>query len=134
MTYLNEASALIALAMMALVARGFGTHLTLRGHSPVNYLMQGIFIGSIGIGARIALYDFIRPVMRGLDILTGPGMGIEVQLYNAGFNAIFALAAWRILVALHASLPEHERGRYNWLTAPFYPRRINLFRKSDQDG
>ena len=128
MTYLNETTAVIALILMALVAKGFGSHVTLRGHSPVNYLMQGIFIGSIGISGRIALYDFIRPVMRFYDLLAGPGAALDVQIYNAGFNCIFALAAWRILVALHASLPEDDRANYTWLTAPFYPARINLFR------
>lgn len=131
MIYLNEMTAVIALILMALVAKGFGSHMTLRGHSPVNYLMQGILIGSMGISGRIALYDFIRPVMRFYEVLPGPGMGIDTQLYNAGFNTLFALAAWRILVALHAALPEAARADYTWLSAPFYPRRINLFRRND---
>ncbi len=130
MTHLNDLTAIVALLMMGLVARGFWPHVILQGHSPVNYLMQGIFIGSVGISGRIALYDVIRPAMRYMDYMPGSPLSVPIQMYNSGFNIFFALAAWRILVGLHASLPESERDKYSWFTSPFYPKRINLFRRN----
>ena len=40
-------------------------------------------------------------------------------------------AALAALAALYRSLPDADRRYYNWLTAPFYPRTLNLFRRKD---
>lgn len=132
MTAANETTGVLALALMLLVCRGFAPHMRLRGRDPVIYLMQGIFIGSAIIAARIATYDAIYPLLQAVDLMKSAPMRPATELLNTTFNAGFSLGAWRILKGLHASLPEAERDHYSWLTCAWYPARINLYRRTGQ--
>lgn len=131
MNILTDLSALSALSLMLLVARGFWPYVRLRGHDPVNFLMQGMFIGSTVIAMRLGWHDLVRPflIMSDLWMLEPPS--VATLRINFLLNSATGIAAWRILVGLHASLPPEERPLYSWLTAPFYPKRINIFRRGD---
>lgn len=127
MTIANELTGGIALVFMLLICRGFAPHMRLQGHDPVTLLMQGIFIGSAIIALRITSYDMVIPFLRHIDLLAGAPMPPYVEWMNTGFNTGFAFGAHRVLLGLHASLPEEDRGAYSWHTAPFYPGRFTLF-------
>lgn len=127
MTIANELTGVIALTLMLLVCRGFAPHMHLRGRDPVVLLMQGVFIGSAVIAVRVAIYDVAMPVLQSFQLIGGDPMPVPVEYMNAVFNFGFAIGAWRVLVALHASLPPEDQAAYSWLTAPFYPKRFWLF-------
>ena len=132
MTIANEVTGCIALVLMLLVVRGFAPHMKLRGRDPIVLLMQGIFIGSTFIALRIATYDLGIPILRAFDVLAGDPMPFYVEVFNAVCNTGFALGAWRVLLGLHASLPEEDKAKYTWLTAPFYPKRLTIFRRTSK--
>ena len=127
MTIANELTGAVALVLMLLICRGFAPHMRLRGHDPVTFLMQGIFIGSAVIAMRIASYDMIIPVLRHIDLLSGAPMRPFVEWMNTGFNLGFCFGAHRVLLGLHASLPVEDRKEYHWWSAPFYPGRLWFF-------
>ena len=86
--------------------------------------------GNKVIAMRIGAYDGLFPFLRAIDWMSGGPMRPLVEWMNAGFNMGFAIAAWRVLTGLHASLPEDERSKYNWLTCAFYPARMNFHRRT----
>lgn len=122
----NVVTAVIALALMALVTIGFAPHLRLRGHD-ANSLMSIFVAASSGlVWVRLLWWSLLRPLLGWIgwmDPMTFRALG---QSINTGFNLWAIVAALAALGALHRSLPASEQQHYNWLTAPFFPRKVTV--------
>lgn len=129
MTWINEATASVAIILWVLVARGFWPHLRFRGDGPLHYMVQGVSLVSAIVVVRLSYWDLARPAARALGWIPPIDPAWSLTILNGAFNAAAAVAAWLILVGFHATLPDDERRFYTPLTAPFYPRGILFFRK-----
>lgn len=129
MILLNDITGVVALFLMMLVTIGFAPYVKLSGKDPAHYLQQGLAVASFAIAMRLGYHDILRPILIAMDLVSFDHIPLSEQILNAVLNVTIATAAYRILIGLHASLPVLERDNYNWITAPFYPKRINIFRK-----
>lgn len=119
----NEISALVALAIMALVTRGYAPLLRFPWRSYDYASLMACFIAGIGavICARLGWWDVLRPILGHYGYLTVVNMSPIGQVVNTVFNVLTSLCGLIALGALHRSLPDEDRQKYNWFTAPFYP-------------
>jgi hypothetical protein len=127
----NALTAGVAFVLMLLVARGFGPYLRFRGAEPPDLMRLALVLVAAKTLLRMAYWDLVRPLLGWLEIMAPYAMTLRGQVINTGLNMIAIAAALAALAALHRSLPEADRRQYNWLTAPFYPRTINLFRRKE---
>lgn len=130
MTFLIYASNIIALlagALMLLVARGFAPYISLGARDPASLMRLSIVLISGTILARMLWWDVVRRVLGHLELMPPVHWTYAGMTANTLFNSLTALSAVCALAALHRSLPLEERANYNWLTAPWYPRRWQLF-------
>lgn len=123
-TYANEATALVAILLMALVARGYAPYLFAASDQPEMRFRAGIALAGIVVSARLTYWDVAVQLVASWSTGVASIQAIHGQVANSLFNFGTIFAAWLWLSALHLSLPERDRPHYNWLTAPFYPRRF----------
>lgn len=129
MIYANSIAGAVAVLLMSLVARGFAPHIRVGAHDAPALMRLSVVIVSAMTLLRMAWWDGLRPILGYLGhmppvVWTTPGI-----VANTLFNLLAAAAALAALGALHRSLPDEDRAGYTWLTAPFYPRKWQIFRK-----
>lgn len=129
MIYANNISLLLAGGLMLLVARGFAPHIRLTGQDAGSLMNLSVVLVSAMTLVRMAWWDGLRPLLGWLGYLPAVEWTRLGVAMNTGFNLLAAAAALCALGALHRSLPPEERAHYNLLTAPFHPRRWQLFRR-----
>ena len=125
--YASNITALIAAALMLLVARGFAPYISIGARDPASLMRLSIVLVSGTILTRMLWWDAIRRVLGRLGAMPEVQWTLPGMAANTVFNSMTILAALCALAALHRSLPDDERHRYNWFTAPWYPRRWQLF-------
>lgn len=123
MATVNTVLAILTLLGGALCARAFLPHVRLLGPRPVDNLARGLLICAFSAFPRTAFWDLAWPGLR--DFLTGGAVT------NAVFNGVMCVGLYFILRARWLTIPEEERGRYNLITAAFYP--SNLFPRLRRD-
>lgn len=126
--YANEFSAGIAIALMALVARGYTPYLMAAPSSPEYRFRSGIALAGVVIAARLSYWDVIIPTFLYLNGGYSPVSSFHGQFFNTVSNIGVSAMALLWLSALYLSLPAGDRKSYNWLTVPFYPRKFGFWR------
>lgn len=131
---LNEATAVVAFALSLLVLRGFIPYLlsTRDGrHSSdlVRYLSLGVSLMFLFALARLTYYDLWRTAGAYFRWIDAQQLNSTSQAANALFNFGVGWAAYFALLFLLHAIPASDRGGYNILTAPFYPRKCWLLRR-----
>ncbi len=122
----NIATALIAFALLTLVTVGFAPHLRLREHNANSRMSLFVAATSGLVWARSLWGSLLRPLAGELGWMQELSLTVADQAISTGFNLWAIVAALAALGALHQSLPEHERRNYNWITAPFFPRKLAI--------
>lgn len=121
-----------AVYLMVLVTIGFAPHLMyrLRGHTK-NSMMSWFVALSGGLAwVRLLWWSLLRPFLGWAGVMNPAPLNLMNQSVNTLFAVWTVLAALAGLAALHKSLPLEEQKNYNWLTVPFYPRRLTLIWRS----
>ena len=121
----NTATAIMAILGGLLCARGYFPHVKILGGSAANNLARGLGLSALGVFPRVFWWDLTRlllgqewwPVVR--DLMGGVAI-------NAGFNLILLAGVYFVLRARYLIIPEDERGRYNVITAAWYPKTVGL--------
>lgn len=127
MALANVIMACAALIGGMLCARAFLPHVHIFGPRPVDNLARGILIGTLESFPRIFYWDVIWT----LHLFRLP-TGVSTNLI---FNAALLIGIFYVLRARWLTIPEAERGRYNILTAAFYPDALwPRLRRDDQRG
>lgn len=121
---LNEFTAAIAVALLLLCFRGFWPHMLRMWRMEaakdraLGAIIAMILIVDVKGVARMVYWDVWRSAAgHGVQSLDG-------TLVNSGLNILAALAGVAGLAALFYSIPDADRSRYTWITAPFYPGRF----------
>jgi len=128
--FINEVAAVVAIALLSLVARGFLPHISAQDRRAA-LLTQFMFVALAISGIRTAYYDLWRSFARYTGLIDVPDLRLSSQILNFGFDVMIAWGCWRALKALHLSLPEADQRHYNWLTAPFHPSScVMIFRRA----
>jgi hypothetical protein len=125
--YASNATALIGAALMLLVARGFAPYISLGARDAASLMRLSIVLVSGTIFLRMLWWDAVRRTLGYLGYMPELHWTLGGTAANTLFNAMTIAAALCALAALHRSLPEAEQAEYNWFTAPWYPRRWQLF-------
>ena len=112
--FIHSALAVAAVALMLLVTIGFAPHLRFRGHDANSLMSAFVALTSGLVWVRLLWWSILRPLLGSAGIMN------PVNAVFAFWSVVAALAA---LGALHRSLPLAQQKHYNWLTAPFFPRR-----------
>lgn len=119
--YLNELTALVAVPLLLLCFRGFWPHMwrlwktdAQKDRALAAMLGMVMLVDVKGV-IRMAYWDLWRSYQ------TGGLQSLDGTLINSGMNMIASVAALAGLMALFYSIPDDERHKYNWFTAPFYP-------------
>lgn len=124
----HTTASIIAFALMALVTVGFAPHLRFRGHDANSLMSMFVALSSGLVWVRLLWWSILRPGLGEMGLMAPAVYTAPGQIINGMFAVWAIIAALAALGALHRSLPEPERTYYNWLTAPFYPRRACLWR------
>jgi hypothetical protein len=120
---IHSALAVVAVALMLLVTIGFAPHLQFRGHDKNSLMSAFVALTSGLVWVRLLWWSILRPLLGSAGIMTPGVFTVSGQTVNAVFALWSIVAALAALGALHASLDAKDRPHYNWLTAPFFPRR-----------
>jgi hypothetical protein len=116
--------------MMALIVRGFLPVAFRNDGTAVYHLSRGVVLVLIAAALRVLYWDAL-PVL--LD-WTQPGLwflwtqSIGRPVPNIMTGSLFIAGARHLLILQWLLIPEHDRGRYSILTAPFYPQRVCILR------
>ncbi len=121
--FIHSALAVVAVALMLLVTIGFAPHLRFRGHDANSLMSAFVALTSGLVWVRLLWWSILRPLLGSAGIMNPGVFTLSGQTVNAVFAFWSVVAALAALGALHRSLDEQDRKNYNWLTAPFFPRR-----------
>lgn len=121
--FIHSAFAVVAVALMLLVTIGFAPHLRFRGHDANSLMSAFVALTSGLVWVRLLWWSILRPSLGTAGIMNPAVFTVSGQAVNAIFAFWSVVAALAALGALHRSLPIAQQNRYNWLTAPFFPRR-----------
>ena len=121
--FIHTALAVIAVFLMLLVTIGFAPHLRFRGHDANSLMSAFVALTSGLVWVRLLWWSILRPFLGAAGFMTPGVFTWSGQTVNAVFAFWSVVAALAALGALHRSLPLAQQNHYNWLTAPFFPRR-----------
>lgn len=124
------AVALMLATTMALVARGFLPVAMRADGSPVYHLSAGVVLIFTASALR-ALYWDVMPLA--LDAAHEGSWAawhamVGRPIPNITLGLLFIWGGRHLLVLFWLLIPDHARGRYSVLTAPFYPRAAPMCR------
>ena len=126
MFWANIVTASVAFLLMALVTVGFAPHMRMKGEDANSMMSRFVALTSSLVWTRLLWWSLLRPIAGEFGWMVEITYSMSANVVNTGFNIGAVVAALFALAALHHSLPPHERTRYNWFSAPFYPRRFTL--------
>lgn len=131
---MNEVTAVVSFIMSLLVLRGFIPYL-LSSHDGrhnsdlVRHLSLGVSLMFLAALARLTYYDMWRTAGAYFHWIDAQQLNSTSQAANTLFNLGVGWAAYFALLFLLHAIPASDRGGYNILTAPFYPRKCWLLRR-----
>lgn len=124
------AVAIVLAFLIGLVIRGFLPVMLRPDGSAVYHLSIGVILVLISAACRAIYWDFLPValdwIQPGLWYLWHGAVGRPIP--NILLGLIFASGVRHLLILQWLLIPEHERGRYSILTAPFYPQRMCIVR------
>lgn len=126
MFWANIATAFVAFILMALVTIGFAPHMRVRGDDANGMMGRFVALTSGLVWVRLLWWSLLRPLAGEVGLMSEITYSVSANVVNTGFNVWAILAALAALAALHHSLPVKDQPKYNWLNAPFYPRRFTI--------
>lgn len=126
---LNIVTALVAMVLMLLVTIGFAPHLRFTGSDKTARMGLFVALTSGLVWVRLLWWSLLRPLVGLTDVMPSVNFSHSTNAINIGFNAWAIWAALVGLSALYRSIPTKDRHKFNWLNAPFYPRRLTFYWK-----
>lgn len=120
MLTINATVAIVAICMALLVGRAYLPNIPLFGRpTPAMWLARSFTVATVFYLPRIAYWDvwwwFI-------------GGAMSMPILNTIVNLGVIISAYCALKARHLAIPDAERGRFNWLTAAWYPKSLPMIR------
>lgn len=123
---LNEATALFAVVIMGLVARGFiPLVFTHQKDDILSYLSKGVAVLVASQVLRLVYWDWVHSAgLRYYPELWETWLAMSRQLaVNVVPNLMLVCAGYYFLKARWLLIPDEDRDKWSILSAPFYPAR-----------
>lgn len=122
---LNTVEATLGIFLAPLVIIGWARVLRLDGPSARRHLLMAVIGFALAALCRMGWWDALRVTLGYFDLwgFVLPKRGALDGLINCWISGVTIGAELLALSALHRTIPEAERHRYTWLTAPWYPPR-----------
>lgn len=127
---LTALSAVAAALMLLLVIYGFRRYIRRPRTAPIDYIATGIWIMASVKLFRLLWWDIVPYTF--LPNLTD--FRVQQHEVNWLFDIGVVLACWYMLKGIHILVDAKEPGKYNVLTAVFYPRRLRMWIVSRTEG
>lgn len=122
-------SALAATLMLALVIYGFRRYIKRPRTAPIDYIATGIWMMAVAKLLRLLWWDIVPHTF--LPSLTE--FRVAQHEVNWVFDVIVVIACWYMLKGIYIMVEAKEPGKYNVLTAVFYPKRLRMWLISRPD-
>ncbi len=116
-------SAMAATLMLVLVIYGFRRYIKRPRIAPIDFIATGIWVMALAKMIRIFWWDVVPYIF--LPTLTD--FRVKQHEVNWFFNILVVIACWYMLKGIYIMVDAKEPGKYNVLTAVFYPKRLRMW-------